>query len=171
MPTLPDRLAANSTRYLGCANEVATEALTNPALVTQLVEALKDKRELVQHRAANALKKIQRSNPALLEPFAKQILRATINITHLHTRWNLTIILGELPLRGRDKLLATDLMFEALASSSALQRTFALTALANYAENDPTLRTRLKPILDRALTDPSAAIRARTRKLLKQLAG
>lgn len=169
MPTLADRLAANSSRYLGCANEVAIEALTHSKRVTQLVEALMDKRQLVQHRAANALKKIQRSNPALLKPFAKQILRATITTEHLHTRWNLTIIVGELPLRGRDKSLAIDLMFEALASRSALERVFALQALTNYAQDDAALRTRLHPILQQALTDPSAAIRARARKLLKQL--
>jgi len=88
----------------------------------------------------------------------------------MHTRWNLTIILGELPLRGRDKLLAIDIMFEALSSRSALQRVFALTALTNYAQDDAGLRKRIAPILQRTLTDPSAAIRARVRKLLRQLA-
>jgi hypothetical protein len=60
-------------------------------------------------------------------------------------------------------------MFEALSSRSALQRTFALQALANYAQNDDALRTRVQPVLQRALTDTSAAIRARARKLVKQL--
>ncbi len=164
-PTLRDRLATGTTRDLGPTNEVAREARTNPALVNQLVEALTDKRELVAHRASNALKKVQRSNPALLEPFAKRILQATLATEHMHTRWSLTIILGELPLRRRDKSLAIDIMFEALSSRSALQRTFALQALTNYAQSDPTLRARLHPILERALTDPSAAIRARARKL------
>jgi HEAT repeat protein len=170
MPTLRDRLATGTTHDLGCTNEVVREALHTPALVAELVDALNDDRIVVAHRAANALKKIQRSRPELLEPFAKPILQRALHTEHMHTRWSLTIILGELPLRGRDKSLAVDLMFESLSSSSALQRTFALQALTNYAQHDPRLRTRIHPILQRALTDPSAAIRARTRKLLKQLA-
>jgi hypothetical protein len=166
---LRDRLATGTTRDLGPTNEVVREALQKPALVAQLIDALNDKRIVVAHRAANALKKIQRSNPVLLEPFTKQILRHAFEIEHMHTRWNLTIILGELPLRGRDKALAIDLMFEALSSRSALQRAFALTALANYSQNDPTLRKRVQPILQHALTDSSAAIRPRAHKLMKQL--
>lgn len=167
--TLRDRLAVGTTRDLGCTNEVAREALHNHSLVNELIDALDDQRIVVPHRAANALKKIQRSNPALLEPFAKRILRHTLETTHMHTRWNLTIILGELPLRGRDKALAVDLMFEALSSRSALQRVFALQALTNFAHDDAALRKRVQPILQQALTDSSAAIRARTKKLLKQL--
>jgi len=166
--SLRDRLSTGTTRDLGPTNEIAREALHKPALVAQLVDAIDDERTVVPHRAANALKKIQRSNPELLHPFTKQILRHALEIEHMHTRWNLTIILGELPLRGRDKALAVDLMFETLASRSALQRAFALTALANYAHIDPTLRARVQPILQRALTDNSAAIRARARKLMKQ---
>jgi HEAT repeat protein len=165
---LRDRLAVGTTRDLGCANEVAHEALGNPRLIYELIDALDDDRVVVPHRAANALKKIQRSKPELLHPFAKHLLRHALEIQHLHTRWNLTIILGELPLRGRDKSLALDLFFESLSSHSAFQRAFALQALANYAQNDPALRKRVQPILERATTDTSAAIRARARKLLKK---
>ncbi|HZQ44040.1 MAG TPA: hypothetical protein VFA99_12345 [Acidobacteriaceae bacterium] len=167
--TLRDRLTTGTTRDLGPTDEIVDEALHNHALIQQLIDALDDNRGVVPHRASNALKKIQRSNPKLIDPYAKRILQATLVTEHMHTRWNLTIILGELPLRGREKSLAIDLMFESLSSRSALQRAFALTALTNYAHNDPTLRTRIHPILQRALTDPSAAIRARTRQLLKQL--
>ena len=167
--SLRDRLATGTTRDLGPTNQVASEALRNPQLVRELIAALDDTRIVVRHRAANALKKIQRVKPELLHPFAKRILQHALNIEHLHTRWNLTIILGELPLRGRDKAIAIDIMFDALSSPSALQRAFALTALTNYAQNDPTLRTRIQPILQRALTDTSAAIRARARKLLKKV--
>jgi HEAT repeat protein len=167
--SLRDRLDGGTTRDLGCANEVAREALEDPALVHQLVDALDDKRAVVAHRASNALKKIQRSHPALLNSFAKRILQRTAATHRLHTRWNLTIILGDLPLHGIDKSVAIDLMFEALASRSALQRVFALQALANYAQTDPALRTRIQPILQHALTDASASIRARARKLLKEV--
>ncbi len=167
--TLRDRLAVGTPRDLGCANEVAREALHKPALVAELVDALSDDRTIVAHRAANALKKFSAAIPHCSNPSQNASCDHTLETTHMHTRWNLTIILGELPLRGRDKSLAIDLMFEALSSRSALQRIFALQALTNYAQSDAALRTRMQPILQRALTDSSAAIRARTRKLVKSL--
>ena len=60
-------------------------------------------------------------------------------------------------------------MFEALPSRSALQRVFALQGLTNFAQNDSALLKRVQPILQRALTDSSAAIRARARKFVKQI--
>lgn len=170
--SLRDRLAGGATRDLGCTNEVVREALESPtrtrSLVEQLVAALDDERIVVPHRASNALKKIQKSNPALLEPYSKRILQKALKTDHLHTRWNLLIIVGELPLRGRDKSLAVDLMFEALSSRSTLERAFALQALTNYALDDAALHKRVSPILNKALTDSSAAIRARARKLVNQ---
>jgi hypothetical protein len=168
---LRDRLAGGTTRDLGCTNDVVREALHSRSLVEDLIAALDDERTVVPHRAANALKKIQRVNPALLTPFAKTILRKAIETKHLHTRWSLIIIVGELPLRGRDKSLAVDLMFEALSSRSAFERVFALQALTNYAQKDAALRKRVTPILNQAMTDSSASIRARSRKLVKQVNG
>src|ERR1700744_5527996 len=108
---LRDRLSTGTTRDLGPTNEIVREALHHHSLVKELVEALSDERIVVAHRASNALKKIQRSKPELLAPFAKQILKRALATEHMHTRWSLTIILGELSLRGRDKALAVDLMF------------------------------------------------------------
>lgn len=168
MPTLRARLAVGTTHDLGPTNEIAREALRNHVLIKQLMDALNDERIVVSHRAANALKKIQRNKPELLHPFARQLLRHALVTEHMHTRWNLTIIVGELPLHGRNKALAVDLMFEALSSRSALQRVFALQALTNFAQNDAALRKRILPILQQALTDSSAATRARARKLLRK---
>jgi hypothetical protein len=58
---LRDRLAGGTTRDLGCANEVAREALRRPALVEELIDALDDERIVVSHRAANALQRFVRA--------------------------------------------------------------------------------------------------------------
>jgi hypothetical protein len=168
-PSVCERLAVGLPRHLGPVNDIVAEALRSPTLVCELVEALADDRPIVIHRASNALKKVQRGHPELLAPHAKAILRAAMKATDLHTRWNLTILVGELSLRGRDRALAIDLMFDALASRSAFLRVFAMNALANFAVDDIALERRIHPILEAALTDSSASIRARARKLLTQL--
>ena len=47
-------------------------------------------------------------------------------MTDLRTRWKLTKVIGSLPLKGRDRGLAVDLLFEALGSHSGFLRAFAL---------------------------------------------
>ena len=44
--SLRDRLSAGSTRDLGPTNEVAREALHNPKLVRELIDALDDERSI-----------------------------------------------------------------------------------------------------------------------------
>lgn len=169
-----DRLAAGSPRGLGAASEIVSEALhtTDAALfVSGLVDTLRDPRPVVQNRAARALKKIQAEHPQSLNPFAKRLLRATLARSDLRARWNLLIVCGNLPLRGTDRALAIDLMFDSLRGGSALERTFAMQALVNFAAGDRALLERVKPIVCAALRNPSAAVRARARKLLPLVKG
>lgn len=165
------RLASGPSRGLGCAEAIAVDALESPETLKELVAAVSDARPLVTLRAANALKKVQPQRPELLVPYASRLLRVAARCEDLRTRWNLMIVIGELPLRGRDKALALELLFEALGSESGFLRAFALTGLANLAREDTTIRRRVAPLVQKALEDTSAAVRARARKVTKTLRG
>jgi hypothetical protein len=117
-------------------------------------------------RAANALKKVQQQNPELLAPFAKRLLRAALKCEVLFARWSLTIIVGGLPLQGKDRALAIELLFEGLRGDSALLRTFAMQSLADMSRDDASLRRRVRPIVEQFAEHGTAAMRARARKLL-----
>lgn len=163
------RLAAGSQRGLGAAGEIVAEALhlaNDAALIAEVVDALGDVRPIVQNRAARTLKKIQAERPQSLQPFAKRLLRAALACPDLRARWNLLIVCGNLALRGADRALAIDLMFDRLRTGSALEHTFAMQALVNFADQDPRLLQRVKPIVQAALENPSAAVQARARRLL-----
>ncbi len=164
-----DRLAAGPARGLGAANALAAEATAKPQILRELVEALGDERETVAGRAANALKKVQTLAPRALDPYAHTLLQRALACTALEARWNLTLVVGRLPLKAGDRALAIDLMFEALGSHSAFLRTFALQGLADLSAGEPALQRRAALALETALTDPSAAVRARARKLLAGL--
>jgi hypothetical protein len=169
LATVRERLASGPKRGLGCANQIAAEAATLPATLKQLVEAASDSRALVSARAANALKKVQEASPALLAPYAGKIIRCALGCEELRTRWNLTLVVGELELKGRDRQLATELMFEALGSDSGFLRTFAMTGLVNLAQEDEKLKPRVREVVQRALEDASAAMRARARRLIPRV--
>lgn len=164
-----ERLAAGPVRGLGCASEIATEALTSPATLKELVAAASDSRAVVSSRAANALKKVQDTAPDLLAPHAGKLVRCALACEELRTRWNLTLIAGALPVRGRDRKLAIDLMFESLTSPSAFLRAFAVQGLVNLCDGDESFKLRVRNVVERAADDSSAAVRARARKLLPKL--
>jgi HEAT repeat protein len=167
--TVRERLAAGPVRGLGAANAVAIEAAKNEQTLDQLVEAASDSRAVVSIRAANALKKVQDAKPELLIAHARKLVRCALDCEELRTRWNLTLVVGALPLKGRERKLGVDLMFEALASNSSFLRAFAMTGLVNFADGDEALRARVRGVVERGVEDESAAVRARARKLIKEL--
>lgn len=164
--SVSERLASGLPRGLGCANAVAAEALHSPVVLAELVAAVQDKRAVVAIRAANALKKVQEGKPDLLVPFTKKILHSALECEELRARWNLTRVVGLLPLRGRDRALGIELMFEALRSESGFLRTFAMQGLVDFSVEDAALRARVRPIVEEFTENGTAAMRARARKLL-----
>ena len=167
--TARERLAAGPGRGLGCAEVIAAEALQSEALLQELIAALDDPRPCVLARAANALKKVQAKEARALDPFAGKLVKTALACPVREARWNLVLLLGKLPLHGRDRALAIELLFEAFSDSSALVRTFAMQALADLGQQDPALRRRVRPVVEWALTTGTAAMQARARKLLPKL--
>jgi hypothetical protein len=101
----------------------------------------------------------------LLAPFAKKILRAAMQCEELFAQWSLVTVVGGLPLKGRDKALAVELMFESLRSESGLLRTLAMQALVDLSAEDAALRRRVRPIMEEFRENGTAAMKARARKL------
>lgn len=159
--SVAERLAAGPGRGLGCAAEIATEAVLDEAVRGELVAALQDGRALVVARAANALKKVVESEQSLLAPYARELLEAAVACKVMEARWNLLLLLGKVPLAPRQHAAAVDTLFEALGSASALERVHAMQALADRSAADPRLRERMPGVLQRALEEGSAAVQAR----------
>jgi len=131
-----------------------------------LVRQLRDKDKDAVERAARTLKKISEADAAALYAWRRALLAEAFHATDVRVQWNLSIVLGRLPLKGQDKAVAIDLMFERLQDKSGLNRTFAMQALMDLSENDAALRARVLPIVRKALEGGTPATRARARKLL-----
>jgi len=146
-----------------------TEAAFGPdgeAVCAELVGMLRSSDKAVVERAARTLKKIAERDGARLFVWRKRLLQEALRVGNVRVQWNLTIVLGKLPLKGRERALAIELMFERLRDESGLNRTFALQALVDLSEGDAGLRTRLMPIVREFLEHGTPAMKARARKLL-----
>ena len=87
-------------------------------------------------------------------------MAAALRATDVRVQWNLSIVLGRLPLKGRDKAVVVDLMFERLRDKSGLNRTVAMQALMDLSEKDAALRARVMPIVREALEGMAARLAA-----------
>ena len=67
---------------------------------------------------------------------ARALVEEAFRAADVRAQWNLSLVLGRLPLGGRDKAVVVDLMFERLRDRSGLNRTCALQALMDLSAND-----------------------------------
>jgi hypothetical protein len=158
---------------MGRGPEAASLELVQAALArggervcAALVQALREPGKAGAERAARTLKKISEADAKALYAWRKQLLAQAFAAREVRVQWNLSIVLGRLPLKGADKALAVELMFERLRDPSGLNRTFAMQALMDLSAQDAALRARVMPIVVESLEQGTPAMRARARKLL-----
>jgi hypothetical protein len=132
----------------------------------ELVRLLRDRDKVVVERAARTLKKIAERDGEALLAWRKKLLEEGFRAVDVRVQWNLTVVIGKLPLKGADKALAVDLMFERLQDRSGLNRTMAMQALMDLSEQDRPLRARVMPVVLEFLEEGTPAMRARARRLL-----
>jgi hypothetical protein len=135
----------------------------------ELVRRLRDKDKGVVERAARTLKKISEADADRLFQWRKKLIEEAFHAADVRVQWNMTIVLGRLPLRGQDKAVVVDLMFERLRNKSGLNRTMAMQALMDLSEQDADLRARVMPIVREFLENGTPAMQARAKRLLKML--
>ena len=132
----------------------------------ELVRLLREKDKAVVEQSARTLKKIAERDGAALFAWRKRLLEEAFRAVDVRVQWNLTVVIGKLPLKGADKALAVDLMFARLQDKSGLNRTMAMQALMDLSEQDRPLRARVMPVVLEFLEEGTPAMRARARRLL-----
>ncbi len=132
-----------------------------------LIGELRSSDKGVAERAARTLKKISEADAVALYAWRKKLLAAAFEAVDVRVQWNLSIVLGRLPLKGQDKALSVELMFERLRDTSGLNRTMAMQALMDLSAEDAALRRRVIPVVLEFVEGGTPAMRARARKLLK----
>lgn len=162
-------LAGGDRRSIGRANQVAAAVLQSPGTFPQLIKGLWSEDSLVRMRAADAIEKISREQPELLRPYKKELLGLMHEAEQKEMRWHLAVLMPRLPLNVAERALAVAVLKEYLEDRSSIVRTCALQALADFAVESSDLRSEVIDLLRQALRAGSAAMKARSRKLLARL--
>ena len=156
-------------RSIGRSNAVAALVLKHPEAAGQLVRALWDTDYVVRMRAADALEKASIPKPAIISRFKSELLGLLCEATQQELRWHLALMVSRLPLTAAERHRAAADLRRYLDDRSSIVKTCALQALAELSEQDSSLRTEVIDLLRTAARTGTAAMRARSRKLLKKL--
>jgi HEAT repeat protein len=89
--------------------------------------------------------------------------------TEPEVRWHLAAIAARLPLNASERAIAVAALRNYLEDRSSIVRTFALQGLADLAEQAPDLLPQVLELLHQAARSGTAAMKARSRKLLLRL--
>ena len=169
MHPILEKLTGGDRRSIGRANEVVRQVLRQPALFRDVFAGMLSWDPVVRMRAADAVEKITATRPDLLEPYKDRLLRQVAGIDQPEVRWHVAQMIPRLHLTPQERAIAIKILFTYLSFKSKIVRTFALSALASMAQNDPRLRRRVMSVLRDVAKTGSPALKARGRKLLEQL--
>jgi HEAT repeat protein len=163
------KLRGGDRRSIGRSEEVARAASKTPALFAELFQGLFEADPLIRMRAADALEKATRTQPALLQPWKRPLLEAASSQQQKEVRWHLAQMLPRLTLTSVEQKRVVKLLMGYLADASSIVRTSSLQALVDLAEGDVRLLAQVRPLVERLTQTGTAAMRARGRKLLPKL--
>jgi hypothetical protein len=162
-------LEGGDRRTIGRADSIAEIVVKEPTLFPKLMTGLWSESPLVRMRAADAAEKVTRENPALLQPFKKELLGLLAESTQQELRWHLAVMIPRLALNTAERKLAASLLNSYLEDRSSIVKTFALQGLTDLACGDPNMLPTVTEMLRQATRSGTPAMKARSRKLLLHL--
>ena len=161
--------ACGDCRSLGNSGEVVKLVAKTPALFADLAECLFDADPAVRMRAADAMEKVTRVHPELLQPSKRPLLERVSTFADKEVRWHVAQMLPRLKLTSVDRDRAVRILTGYLADESSIVKTCAMQALADLSAQDERLRAQVLPLIERLTRTGTPAMRARGRKLIKFL--
>ncbi|SRR5258708_22644915 len=162
-------LEGGDRRSIGRADQVAAIVSNDSELFPALIAGLWSADPLIRMRTADATEKLTRKHPERLQPFKKELLGLMAKTQEQELRWHLAALAPRLILSTRERQAAISSLHSYLKDRSSIVKTFTLQGLADLAKDEPSMRPKVIEILREATRSGTAAMKARSRKLLTQM--
>jgi hypothetical protein len=169
MHPLLRKLEGGDRRSIGNVGDVVEAVRNNPSLLEVLIEGLVADSPLIRMRAADAAEKVTAEHREYLQPFKKRLILIAGRATQQEVKWHLAQMLPRMELDAGEKKTVVNHLFDYLNDRSKIVVTFALQALADFADEDNNLRPRVIRTVKELVETGSPAIKSRGRKLLGKL--
>jgi hypothetical protein len=162
-------LAGSDRRSIGRSSEAVTLVQRYPKHTRHLVKLLWNRDPGIAMRAADALEKLTRDQPNLLEPHKAPLLGLLAETTQQEIRWHLAVIVPRLRLTGPECRRIVQVLQTYLEDRSSIVKTFAMQGLADLTLQRSDLRPAIIELIRPLTRDGTPAMRARGRHLLQEL--
>ncbi len=171
MTDILKKLEGGDRRSIGQVAKVVDEVSGQPALFETVFKAMLVDDPIVRMRAADAVEKITATHPHYLQPYKDTLINQVAAVNQQEVRWHVAQILPRLSLNRRERETVVEILFGYLQDKSKIVKTFSLQALADFAEEDGSLRLRVVEVLEEMVQSGSPAVINRGKKLLAKLKG
>lgn len=163
-------LAIGDRRTTGKSDEVAAAVLRDPKLFDVVFDAMWQSDDAgIRMRASNVCETVTRSMPELLTPRKKDLLKHVANVEQQEVRWHYCQMLPRAKLTPAERRRAFAQLKTFSNDKSGIVRTFALQAMFDLAQQDPTLEEETREWIVKQMENATPAVKSRGRKLLAAL--
>ena len=165
---LHDRLSGGDPRTLHNVDEVVKTVLADPERLGELIACvLASHDQIVRLRAGDALEKVCRTQPCLMQPHVPLLLGEMGKIHQPSVQWHVAQMLGHVRLTATQRRRAAGLMDENLDESTDwIVLSCSLETLAALARAGPAVVDDLRGQLRRHVHSGYKSLASRARKLL-----
>jgi len=167
--TIAEMLKGGDRRSIGKSNQIAKLVLSEPRRFAELVRCLWDEDPLVRMRAADAAEKVTVTRAELLKPYKEELLGLLAEAEQIELRWHLALMVPRLELARQERQRVAESLQRYLRDRSSIVRTSALQGLVDLARQDLSLKELARRTCEESLRTGTAAMKARARRLIKDL--
>ena len=162
-------LAHGDRRTTGHVDLVVATVCAEPNEIEAVVQCVFEGEPAVRMRAADALEKISRKHAGLLQPYVALLLGLLEETEQPEVQWHTAVLLPRLALTPAQRSRVWHGLQRYLSARSSIVRTFALQGMADLSKQDASLVPPTMELLHVSEKTGTAAMKARSRKLLKEL--
>ena len=169
MKDILEKLKGGDRRSIGRVEEVVQDVFSDPSLFHVLFKGLSIDDPVIRMRSADAVEKITAKHPDYLQPYKTELMGQLATIKQQEVRWHVAQMLPRLRTTKGERAVIAEILFGYLNDKSNIVRTFAMQALADLAETEPLLLSKVIPLLEKLTRTGSPAVKTRGKKLLEKL--
>ncbi|MFC4684065.1 hypothetical protein [Exiguobacterium sp. s149] len=163
-------LSGGDLRSVGHVDEVVAYVGNDPDRFSELMTGLTDARPVVRMRSADAMEKVTRRHPELLQAHQASLFEQLQIATQQEVRWHLAQLMPRLMWTEDEAADVVHMLTDWIATeTSAIVIVNSLQAIFDLSAEHSRFRDDLKTLLESQLETGSPAVKSRSKKLLKKL--
>lgn len=163
-------LSGGDLRSVGHVDEVVEFVGNDPDRFSELMTGLIDARPVVRMRSADAIEKVTRRHPNLLQVYQASLFQQLHIATQQEVRWHLAQLMPRITWTEDEVADIVHVLTDWIATeTSAIVIVNSLQAIFDLSAVHSRFRDDLKTLLESQLETGSPAVKSRSKKLLKKL--